>query len=82
MQMAPARRMNLTLRSFFLILPDISPPERLIMKSTSLIQGSAFHLKLDRAEQVSLHVLHTLGGNTVRFVIQFVVHRDDEMEDV
>ena len=36
-------------------------------ENTALIQGSAFCLKLGRAEQVSLHDLHTLGCSTVRF---------------
>jgi hypothetical protein len=67
MQMAPARRMQLTLPSFVRILPDVSPPETHVMKSTALIEGSAFYLKLGRAEQVSLHALHTLGCSTVRF---------------
>jgi len=33
MQMAPARPMNLTLRRFVRILPDVSPPETRIMKA-------------------------------------------------
>jgi len=67
MQMAPARRMNLALRSFVRILPDVSSFETRIVRSTALIQSGAFCLKLCRAEQVSLHVLHTLDCGATRF---------------